>query len=240
MSQADITSPYYPYIKVSEGVFSGEQYARFPRKVCDYLLDMPVGEYTPIDDNNYPRTALWKYLYYDGAKPLNNPLPTPQQKMSVLFNPEKANDPPTDKGYRLIPQEYIQPAQEMGQTRIYVYMGRMVASQSDSKFSLSMVFDIFTNYQYELNTKTDIYSRSGGICGALINALHGVNIDGIGTFSMARTTHPDCGTTPIFDGKTNVGTRLTIGIQMATDEPNKVRDTNTMVKMSETSNIYLV
>lgn len=213
--KVDIKSPYYPYVKVAEGFFNFRQFAEFPRKICDYIIDAPKGNYTPIDDNKYPRARLWKYLYHDGSKPLEQALPTIQQKMSVVFNPEQPENPPTDKGYRLIPQEFIKPAQTEAQTRIYVYMGRTLAND-DTKYIASVVFDVFTHYTYETNTKSDEYSRSGAITAAIIESLNGVNIDGIGTFSMSKRVHPDAGTKPIYDSNTNIGQELVIGLIMPT------------------------
>ena len=225
MTKTDVKSRYYPYIKVQEGNYNFRQFAEFPRMICDYLIDAPQNDYIPPDDNAYPRARLWKYLYYDEARPLDKALPNITKKMSVLFDPEKPENPPTDKGYRLIPQQWIAPAQDTAQTRIYVYMGRTLPSRSDYIFSASVVFDIFTNYEYELNMKSREYSRSGAIAASLVEALNGVNMTGIGTFSMSKQTHADCGTNPLYDQKTNVGIRLIIGLDMATAEQN-VTDTD--------------
>ena len=125
---ANPNSKWYPYVKVQEGFSDHADLDPIPRQILNYLLDMPDGNgYTPIDDNDYPRCRFWKYLYYDGAKPLNNPLPTPAQKKAVLFDPDNAEKPPTEKGYRLIPQVYIKPAQNNAQTRVYFYLGRGIA-----------------------------------------------------------------------------------------------------------------
>lgn len=231
--KVDIKSPYYPYIKSGEGFFNFRQFAEFPRKICDYIIDAPKGAYTPIDDNKYPRARIWKYLMYDGARPLDQPLPTIQEKMSVVFNPEQPENPPTDKGYRLIPQEFIKPAQTEAQTRIYVYMGRTLAPTDDTKYVASVVFDVFTHYTYETNTKTDEYSRTGAITAALIEALNGVNMDGIGTFSMSKSVHPDAGTKPIYDSNTNIGQELVIGLIMPTLADNDFNDTTNMAFLSE-------
>ena len=224
----DPRSRWYPYTRVQDGFFNFRQFAAFPRMICDYLLDPPRGEYAPPDDNDYPRCRLWKYLYYDGKRPLDEPLPTVAQKMSVLFDPTRPADPSTDKGYRLIPQEFIKQEQTEAQSRIYVYMGRTVASVNDNTFSASVVFDIFTHYGYELNTGSDEYSRSGAMAAALIEALIGVNMTGIGTLSMSRRVHPDCGSKPIFDGNTNVGHRVVIGLEMSAMGDNGLPEVSNM------------
>ena len=237
MPKVDIRSPYYPYVKVQEGAFNFRQYAEFPRKICDYLLDAPQGEYAPIDDNKYPRCRMWKYLYHDGANPLKQELPTIQEKLSVLFNPEQSENPPTDKGYRLIPQEFVKPAQTEAQTRIYVYMGRTLSSADDNIYIASVVFDIFTHYTYELNTKQNEYSRTAAITAALIEALNGVNMDGVGTFSMSKRVHPDSGTKPIYDSNTNIGQELVIGLMMPTLAEQDFAKHENQVFLSNNGNI---
>lgn len=220
----DLRNPYYPYVKAQENYFDLSGSVDLPRKIADYLIDAPVGAYVPPDDNAYPRCRLWKYLYYDGARPLDNPLPTIQQKMSVVFNPDLPQNPPTDKGYRLIPQIFTRQSQEAAQTRINVYMGRTVPMSEEMRIALAVTFRIWTHYTYELNTRSDEYSRAFAIEQALIEALHGVNMDGIGTFFFSKSVHPDCGSGVMYDGETNVGRELTIALQVATTVPHGFGD----------------
>ena len=220
----DIRNPYWPYVKAQESYFDLKDSVDLPRKITDYLIDAPRGEYQPIDDNAYPRCRLWKYLYYDGARPLENPLPSIQEKMSVVFNPDMPQNPPTDKGYRLIPQIFTRQSQEAAQTRLYVYMGRTVPMNEEMRIALAVTFRIWTHYTYELNTRSDEYSRAFAIEQALIEALHGVNMDGIGTFFFSKAVHPDCGSGVMYDGETNVGREVTIALQVATTVPNGFGD----------------
>lgn len=223
---AHIDSKYYPYFKIQEGFSTHMELDYIPRKVMDYLLDMPIGEYQPKDDNSYPRCRFWKYLLYDGVRPLDNPLPTPKQKKDVLFNPEKSEQPPTNKGYRLIPQIYIKPAQENAQTRVYVYLGRGIA-EDDFKTQMSIVFEIWSHYTQESNTKAnESYSRTLAIADALYHSLHGVNIAGVGTFYFNRSKHPDCGSTPLYDDNSNIGRRLILGIELDSDTLNGNEENN--------------
>lgn len=226
----DITSPYYPYFKVHDSFIDLSDTVDLPRKICDYLLDMPNGGYKPKDDNNYPRCRFWKYLYHDVANPLREKLPTHKEKMSVLFNPSDPENPPTDKGYRLIPQYYTKPSQTKAQTRIYVYLGRTVPTD-EFKISIAVKFLIFTHYTYESNTKADEYSRCLGIEQAIIEALHGVNMAGVGTFSMSKRVHPECGSVVMSDGKENVGRELTLGLEFATTAGNDFSDYDNMLDM---------
>ena len=233
----DITSPYYPYYKVQDAYIDLSDTVDLPRKICDYLLDAPKGEYKPIDDNKYPRCRLWKYLYHDGSKPLEKKLPTIKEKMSVVFNPSKPDEPSTDKGYRLIPQYFVKQAQKQAQTRIYVYLGRTVPTD-EFKMSIAVKFLILTNYTYEANTKTDEYSRCLGIEQAIIEALHGVNMGGIGTFSLSKRTHPECGSVVMSDGKENVGRELTLGLEFATSSANDLTEWDNMPDMGDGLKIW--
>ena len=226
--KVDPNSLWYPYQKVYPGYYDLTQAHLIPRKVIDYLLDMPDGYYTPPDNNKHPRSLLWKYLYYDGAHPEQQPLPTPQQKMSVLFNPDNPTQP-TEKGYRLIPQKYIKPAQTEAQTRIYVYMGRTIAT-SDNEVQLSVVFDIYTHYTEQANSRVDdSYSRVDLISDLIIYALHGIAIIGVGGFYFNRARHPDCGSTPFDDGHDNVGRRLVLGVSVKSETSNSNNPANSYV-----------
>lgn len=219
-ARVSANSQWYPYIKVYEGFYDLSQTVDIPRKIMDYLLDMPDGYYTPQDDNAKARTRLWKYLYYDESHPENQPLPTPQQKMSVLFDPDEPTKPPTDKGYRLIPQLFIKPSQTDAQTRIYVYMGRTIATD-DFEVQLSVVFDIWTHYTNESNTKTaEAYSRVFAIEQAIIEAFHGVHMAGVGSFYFNRAKHSDCGSTTMTDRDSNVGRRLVLGLSVKSETPS--------------------
>ena len=223
---SNLKSKYYPYVKVQEGFYDASDSTKLLRKIMDYILDMPDGNgYTPKDDNSYPRCRLWKLLYYDGARPTENPLPTPQEKKAVLFDPDHANQP-TEKGYRLIPQLYTKPAQENAQTIIYCYLGRPVA-ENDFAMQLSIIFDIWTNYTEESNTKlNEAYSRTWSMVQCLIQAFHGVNMAGVGTFYFNRSKHPDCGAAPIDDKQDNVGYRLTMGVELMSTTLNGPEENN--------------
>lgn len=218
MAKYGVENKYYPYGKVQSSYINMEQMSGISKKVCDYLIDAPTAEYDPKDDNSYPRCRFWKYLFYDGAAPLKQPLPSIIEKMSVLFDPKNPENPPTEKGYRLIPQVFIKPAQTDGQTQVYFYIGRTVPSSDDFKVSVAVNFIIWTHYRYEANMQTEVLSRISGIEQAIIEALHGVNMTGIGTFYYARSKHPDCGSEELYDGSTNIGRRVTLALELATTE----------------------
>lgn len=208
-------SQWYPYINVHESYNDLSQAVELPRKICDYLIDAPKGEYIPPDDNTYARCRFWKYLMYDSAKPLSQPLPTIKQKLSVVFNPDKKDSATTAKGYRLYPQIWTKQSQTDAQTRVYVYEGRQVPNDS-YKTATAIHFLIWTHYTSEANTKADAYSRTGAIAQALIEAFNGINMTGIGTFMFDKRCHPDCGSRPLYDGDINVGRELIIGLELAT------------------------
>ena len=119
-------------------------------------------------------------------------------------------------------------------------MGRTVANAQNNTFAASVIFDVFTYYGYELNTKTDVYSRSGAIIADLIEALHGVCMDGIGTFQMAKQLHPDSGTRAIFDGDTNVGHELIIGLEMSTTAKRDTAAFNNLPNFGDNQNIKII
>lgn len=220
ISPVSVQSQWYPYLKVQEGYFDLSQTVEIPRKIMDYILDMPDSQYTPQDNNEFARCRLWKYLYYDGSKPLNNSLPTPAQKMSVLFDPENPTNPPDPtKGFRLIPQRFIKPAQTDAQTRIYVYMGTTMPD-TDFTVQMSVVFDIWTHYTEEANTRDEAYSRVFAISQSLIQAFHGVNMAGVGTFYYNRTKHSACGERVYDDGDSNVGRQLVLGLEIKSETLN--------------------
>lgn len=222
--QINTNSPYFPYCRVHSAFCDLKDTVYLPRLICDYLIDAPQNGYTPQDNNEFPRCRFWKYLYYDGEKPLENALPTIQEKMGVVFNPDKASSPPTAKGYRLIPQMFISQSQEEAQTRVYVYLGRTVPNNDPSKINISVIFRIFTHYSYETNTHTDEYSRAFAVEQALLEAFNGLNMAGIGTFYFSKSVHPDCGSHAMFDGSTNIGRELTIALEYATTAANTQDD----------------
>ena len=215
----DLISPYWPYVKAQENYYDLSDTVSLPRKIADYLIDAPRGDYVPPDDNRYPRCRLWKYLYYDGARPLSEPLPSIREKMSVVFNPDAPQNPATEKGYRLIPQIFKKQSEESARTSIYVYLGRTVPMDDEFRIALSVHFRIWTHYTQEANTKTDEYSRAFAIEQALIEAFHGVNMTGVGTFFFSKAKHADCGSGVIYDGETNVGRELVLALEVATTVP---------------------
>ena len=120
-------SPTYPYQRDQQYIkFIGAE--NIPRQVCTYLMDMPLPNYNPPTENIYPRVRLMKYLFYDGISPLDEPCPTTEQKLSVLFDPEHPTAPVSpEKGYRIFPQAYVAQAQNIGDTSLRCYMGQTVA-----------------------------------------------------------------------------------------------------------------
>lgn len=203
-------SPYYPYEKVATGVLTFRGAERIPKLLADYLLDLPDGYgYTPVDDNNRPRVRLMKYLWHDGANPLSKPLPTPGEKLSLLFdgaNPvlntdeEKAKHP---KGYRLFPQAFWLPAEFEAFTQIKFYVGRNLP-YDDYVAEIGLTFDLVVNYMQDGVMRTDALSRLWAMECDLVEALNGVNITGIGKINYNRRNHMDDGSHPFHDDGTNV------------------------------------
>mgnify|MGYP007039082860 CR=1 FL=1 len=225
---AGFDSPFYPFEHIqSYSTFKGVE--KLPKKIVNFLLDLPDRYgYVPKDDNARPRVRLMKYLWYDGANPLSEKLPTPSEKLSAVFNGEepvldtdeqRARHP---AGYRLYPLEYWGQAQKMAQTVVKVYIGRVIP-QSAFTAAIGVYFDILCNYGHETTTRTDDYSRSFNIEQCIVEALNGVNIGGAGVMSYDRGAHPDNGSRAIYDQGTNVGRRLHMSLGWAdSDEGNVV------------------
>lgn len=214
-------SPTYPYERVQIGYnrFKGAEY--IPYKLLMYLLDLPDKHgYEPVDDNNRPRVRLAKYLWYDGARPLSQALPTPAQKLSLLFDGEepvletdeqKANHP---KGYRLFWQVFWGQSQTEAKTLLKCYLGR-VLPVDENIAKIGIVFEILSNVNLESNTRTDAYERSYAIEQCIVEALAGVNIAGIGVVDFSRMSHTDNGSRPIADSGTVVGRELHMSLTWA-------------------------
>lgn len=222
-------SPYYPYEKDQTGYSTFRGWEDIPYKIITYLLDLPdANGYMPADDNSRPRVRLAKYLWYDGARPLDNPLPTPAQKLSMLFDPEhpdintdedKQNHP---QGYRIFPQNSIGQSQLDAETIIYCYIGRDTPYDNFHSRT-AIIFEIWTNVNLAANTKTQHYTRLEAIEQAIKEALIGVNITGVGTIQYSQRFHADCGSRTIWDSHVNPGRELTLALLWAESGPDDGR-----------------
>lgn len=203
-------SPTYPYQREQHYVtLRGAE--EIPRQICQYLLDLPLPGYEPPAGNEYPRAQLMKYLFHDGVDPLSQPVPTPKQKLDMVFDPLRQTDPPDKvKLYRIFPQAYIAQTEYVGKTVLRVYMGQ-TAARSVHHCELSVVFECMTNVVYE-GAAGSALSRTFAMECALMEALNGVNINGVGTLYFDRSQHHVCGSYSIDDLGTNVGRGLVLGL----------------------------
>ena len=204
-------NPYFPYSKVGD-------YATLPdaetllKKIVDYLLDLPMKGYTPPTDTSTPRSRLIRLLYYDEPHPLNQPMPTPQQKISIVFDPESPDVPPDpQKLYRIYPMIYPIQAENMGRTTLKIFMG-YAKPNSVMRVDQAICFEVLTNTALENNQASISLSRTYQICVEIIRALNGVNMDGVGGFYFDRRQNTECGLEPIADKSQNVGYRLTMSL----------------------------
>lgn len=200
MSNVSFDNPFYPYEKPTAG-FNTLKGAEFiPYQLITYLLDLPDKDYVPIDDNERPRVRLAKYLWYDEPNPLAQPLPTPKEKLSMLYSGENAMLPTDEdkknhpKGYRLMAQNYTEPSELDARVMLKCYMAREIA-RNDYKTVLGIDFEVSVNYALDNVTKTMVYSRMFAIHQCIVESLHGVNIAGIGTVHYNKSVHGDCGFT---------------------------------------------
>ena len=71
-------------------------------------------------------------------------------------------------------------------------------------------------------------SRSWGIAQAIVEALSGVNIEGVGTFYFNRRKNAECAIRYITDDQHNVGYQLVMGLTIMGDKRDNTPDTDVM------------
>lgn len=202
---------YSPYKKIYD-FFGMSSLDIVPAKLRDYLLCFPSQECpNPILTNENPRVRLVKYLYYDEPDPLSLPMPTVEQRKSIIYDPYNPTNP-TEKRYRVFTQMAVNQAELEGSTILRIVMGKTIPYTPFSA-TIGVEFVILSNYTLESNTRTTALSRTYSIELAILEALNGVNIDGVGAFMFSRGVHPDCGSRMIYDEKMNVGRALTMAFE---------------------------
>lgn len=209
---------FMPYRKVYD-YWNAPEVERTLGSVRDYLMCMPYAGGEIADDNRNPRVRLMKYLYHDGAHPLEQGLPTMEQRLKMVFNPEEPDKSPGDKGYRIFTQSIVSQAQLAGMTIMRVYIGRVIPVNAFTA-QIGMIFEFLSNVSYESDTRSTALSRTYAMECAAVAALNGINIDGVGAFYFDRRTHSDCGSYAINDERQNVGRRLTMAFTSMTDRRN--------------------
>lgn len=207
MSGVSTNSPYYPYEKVMSGNMTMEGAEKIPTLICKYLMDLPSPNYFPPDNNDYPRCRFMKYLWYDDPNPLAKPVPTVKEKLSMLYDgrhpvantDEQKKEHP--KGFRIYPMYLYPQAQLTAQTMVKVYIDRVIP-QTPHSATIGISFDIQINGGIETTLSDGNLSKAFAMETALISALNGVNILGVGTMTYDRNQHYDDGSHFLFD---NVG-----------------------------------
>lgn len=218
MAKNEITV-YSPYEKIYN-FWAQSGLEDVPAKLRDYLLMMPSIECpNPIETNDNPRARFIKYLYYDTPKPLLEKLPTVLERKSIVYDPFNPDNAPTEKGYRVYTQSIVNQSQMDGQTIVRIIMGRVFPR--DFSVTVAVDFYIMSNYTTEANTRDVAMLRTWNMELALIQALNGVNIDGVGAFQFNRSLHSDCGSTPINDAQQNVGRRVTLAFESIGGSPDE-------------------
>lgn len=221
---AEFDSPWYPYRTTVSPCTTLRGAETIPYKLLMYLLDLPDAQgYRPQDDNERPRVRFAKLVWYDGERPLDRTLPTPEQKLSMLFDPDvpdintdeaKAKHP---KGYRLLWQKVRGQSLLEAQTLVKCYIGR-VFSPRPYHTTIGIRFDITTNVDLETNTRTDRYQRCFDIEQSIREALAPIDMTGVGSFSFLRSDHADNGSFILWDEATQVGRTLHCSIDWV--DPN--------------------
>lgn len=217
----DFANPYYPYQKVITGANTLKGAEQIPYKLLVYLLDLPDAEgYYPADDNDRARVRLAKYIWYEDPFPLQKRLPTPEQKRSMLFDP---NHPVIDsdeekeahpKGYRLYWQRMVGNSETDAKIMLKCYINRVLERR---KFltTIGVRFEVWVSTNLETNTGTSAYQRCFDIEQCLHEALDGVDMDGIGTVSFATADHSDNGSEALWTDSEYLGRSVHCSITWA-------------------------
>lgn len=197
---------YSPYEKIQN--FWGEEYVvDIPNKVRDYLLLLPTKDCpNPIITNDNPRARLCKYIWYDDPNPLTKEMPSVSDRLNLIFNPNAPDKPPIpEKGFRVFTLSNIAQANIIGQTFIRIFMGAGTAVDPYT-IRYQVTFHLLSNYSLEANTRTTVLSRTFAMEQAVIQALNGVNMMGVGTFMYS-------GSKPISDDQELIGRMLTMSVE---------------------------
>lgn len=224
---------YSPYEKIYN-YWGEEKIVEVPSKIRDYLLLLPSKECpNPITTNENPRARLLKYLFYDDANPLEKDIPTIQERLNLVFDPYKPDKPPMgDKGYRIFTQSNVAQANIIGQTILRIVMGQMVSTNPFSA-TYSVNFQILSNYSIEANTRSTAILRTFNMEQAIIQALHGVNMGGVGTFMLSRSGYTSesranitTGSKPISDDQELIGRLLVMTFESKVNSTEYEQNTN--------------
>ena len=222
MNRPNFTSSTYPYFRVQTGYNTMKGSEKIPKKLLNYLLDLPDKHgYEPINDNNRPRVRLIKYLWNDGPNPLFGPFPSPEEKLSLVYDGAQPVIDTADmrakhpKGYRIYAQKLWLPSQTKAQTILKCYIAR-ITHADEMHASIGIAFEVWCNTNLANNTRTDDYERAYNIEQCIVEALHGVNIAGIGVVDCGRYTNLENGSQSIYDETgTNIGRRLHMSVSWA-------------------------
>lgn len=199
----DTGSPYYPYTKVTAGnTLKGAEI--LPSRLLSYLADLPERGYTPPDDNIYPRARLKKLLYWDGPRPLEQPLPTAREIKSIMFDPTRPGSPPdAERGYRMFPQDLVRQSVVNAQSVLRIHIGNTTKIQQRNTYiyRIAVIYTVMVNYDLESNMQTEANSRSLAIMQAVQEATEGVNFGGVGGMNTYQITKFD-------DERANTGYKI--------------------------------
>lgn len=213
-------SPYYPFWKaVTAPTLAGAE--ELPYVITKYLCDTADAQYNPPSENKFPRARLKKLIYWDCAKPLEQPLPTDEQIRAIRFDPlNPATPPDKERGYRIFSQEFAQQAQYDAQTRLHVYLGatnknseNTLQGYSGFMYRQQVIIKIMTNYTLESNTEMTANSRSYDIVQAVVEAINGVVFKGMSPLLIQSISKID-------DERVNLGFKIYGLVDVAGENPN--------------------
>lgn len=216
-NNVELDNPFYPYKKdIAANSLRGAEL--IPYKMLTYLLDLPDARgHIPFESIENPRARLIRYLYYDTPNPLAQPLPTPEQKLSLLFDADHP-DINTDelkqkhpKGYRLFAQRIIGQSGLNADTIIKCYIRNLFETKPFMTI-IGVTFEVWCNVNLITNTRTTAYDRCFAIEQCIHEALNGVNMAGIGTVTFNRGENVYNGSEEVYDSSLNAGRIITCSV----------------------------
>ncbi|MEG2187267.1 MAG: hypothetical protein RR085_08065 [Clostridia bacterium] len=203
-------SPTYPFEREQNYSWLGGV-EELPKRIFDYILDLPLPGYVPKESNDYPRVRLCKYIFYDEPRPLSFPALSTEQKLSLIYDPAAPDKPPTEKGFRLFPLRQVSQAQIRGQSLLKCYISKILPTDVFT-VQLGLTFDIISSMPYVSNLKSAAIDRTLAIEQCLWECLNGLNLGGVGTVFCDRHQLSDCGSFEFTDNLANLGRRLCFGL----------------------------
>lgn len=191
--------------------------------ILTYLLDLPKEGYSPTDEG--ARADLARLLWYDTPDALSrttHALPTPTQKLSMIYNPDVPNPSNTKapQGYRLFLQQRVIEAQLDQKTELRIFPS-YTDPTNDYFTKQGIQFQILCGMS--INPLQGGMSRAYNIALCILRALNGVDIGcSTGVIHFSRQYFRSCTIEPFSDARYNLGYNLIMATEFSTSEGDAV------------------